>query len=87
MIPDKASSIAFLAGLWLFVSPWIYGASGNGSAWNGWIVGAMISVFAVIRMKRPSETGLSWLNATGWLISSITGANSERMSHDGTWTT
>lgn len=58
-----ASFIALLAGLWLFVSPWIYGAFANPSAWNGWIVAALIVVFARIRMSHPASTGLSWLNS------------------------
>ena len=71
MTPDRtdahpargASIIAILAGLWLFVSPWIYGAYGDASAWNSWIVGALIFVFAWIRMNHPAATGLSWLNS------------------------
>ncbi|HEX4135741.1 MAG TPA: SPW repeat protein [Bryobacteraceae bacterium] len=58
-----ASLIALLAGLWLFFSPWIYGAFANSNAWNSWIVGALIFLFARIRMNRPAETGLSWLNS------------------------
>ena len=58
-----ASIIALLAGLWLFVSPWVYGAYGNTNAWNSWIVGALIFLFALIRMNQPAATGLSWLNS------------------------
>lgn len=58
-----ASFITLLAALWLFFSPWIYGAYGNPNAWNSWIVGALIFVFAVTRMNRPAATGLSWLNS------------------------
>jgi hypothetical protein len=57
-----ASVIAGLAGLWLFVSPWIYGAEGNPSAWNSWIVGALIVIFAVARTTHPATTRLSWFN-------------------------
>src|SRR5579872_3324842 len=58
-----ASLIALLAGLWLFFSPWIYGAFTNSNAWNSWIVGALVFVFAMIRRHQPAETGLSWLNS------------------------
>ena len=58
-----ASLVALLAGLWLFVSPWIYGAYGNSNAWNNWIVGALIFIFGLARMNRPASTGLSWLNS------------------------
>ena len=57
-----ASSIAALAGLWLFFSPWIYGVYGDLSAWNCWIVGFLIVAFGVMRMGRPADTRLSWLN-------------------------
>ena len=58
-----ASSFAVLVGLWLFFSPWIYGVSGNASAWNSWIVGALIVIFAAIRRSRPALTRLSWINS------------------------
>jgi SPW repeat len=58
-----ASLIALLAGLWLFISPWVYGSYGNSNAWNCWITGALIFIFGLIRMNRPAATGLSWSNA------------------------
>jgi hypothetical protein len=58
-----ASLIALLAGLWLFFSPWIYGAYGTPNAWNSWVTGALIFIFGVVRMNRPAATGLSWLNS------------------------
>lgn len=58
-----ASSIAVLAGVWLFFSPWIYGVYGNPSAWNSWIVGLLIVFFGVVRMSQPAEIRLSWLNS------------------------
>lgn len=62
--PARAASIiALLAGLWLFFSPWIYGVYGNATAWNSWIVGALIFLLALIRMNRPAATRLSWLNS------------------------
>jgi hypothetical protein len=58
-----ASSLAVLAGLWLFLSPWIYGSYGNSSAWNSWIIGALICMFALVRRSRPAATSLSWFNS------------------------
>jgi|SRR5215472_17696584 len=58
-----ASFVAVLAGLWLLVSPLIFGVYGNASAWNSWIIGALIVIFAVIRMSHPLATSLSWLNS------------------------
>jgi hypothetical protein len=56
-----ASRLALLAGLWLFVSPWIYGAYENFNAWNSWIVGALIFLLALIRINRLAATGPSWI--------------------------
>ena len=57
-----ASTIALLAGIWLFVSPWVYGAAASPNAWNSWIVGALIFIFAATRLNRPRLVSLSWLN-------------------------
>lgn len=59
-----ASGLNFLVGLWLFVSPWVYGAYTNPNAWNAWIAGAIIAILAAIRFN--NTTGLpifSWVNA------------------------
>ena len=62
-MPARGSSlIALLAGIWLFVSPWVYGAYTNPNAWNSWIIGAAIFVLGAIGMSRHA-TGASWLNA------------------------
>ena len=58
-----ASTICLLAGIWLFVSPWVYGAFTQGSAWNSWIVGGLLILFAIARIARPAlSIGLSWCN-------------------------
>ncbi len=58
-----ASTICLLAGIWFFVSPWVYGAAGSGNAWNSWIVGAIMFIVGVVRVSNPLTTaGLSWLN-------------------------
>jgi hypothetical protein len=33
------------------------------NAWNSWIVGALIALFAAIRINQPSATGPSWVNS------------------------
>ena len=59
-----ASTIVLLAGIWFFVSPWVYGAYTTGNAWNSWIVGALMFILGCVRVSQPSRlTGLSWLNA------------------------
>jgi len=51
-----------LLGLWLFVSPWVYGSYMNPNSWNSWIVGAVIAIIGVIRLS-TSSPGVSWINA------------------------
>ncbi len=60
---QAASIICLLAGIWFFVSPWVYGAAGSGNAWNSWIVGAAVFLIGATRAGRPLySAGLSWLN-------------------------
>ncbi len=57
------STICLLAGIWLFVSPWVYGAWLKGDAWNCWIVGGFMVLFGIVRMALPAySTVLSWCN-------------------------
>ena len=58
-----ASSFAVLCGVWLFLSPWIYGAAGSAIAWNSWIIGAAVVILAVLRRTHPAATRLSWINS------------------------
>jgi uncharacterized membrane protein len=58
-----ASTIVLLAGIWFFVSPWVYGAYTQANAWNSWIVGAIMFILGCIRVARPAySTALSWCN-------------------------
>ena len=58
-----SSAICLLAGTWLFISPWLYGAYTSGNAWNCWIVGGLIILFAIVRLARPAySTACSWCN-------------------------
>ena len=58
-----ASTIALLAGLWYFVSPWVYGVYAATNSWNNWIVGAVVVILAAIRLGSPMKTvSLSWIN-------------------------
>jgi hypothetical protein len=58
-----ASGLSLLAGIWFFVSPWVYGAYATRDAWNAWIIGFLIAVFAGMRFANPlTMTALSWLN-------------------------
>jgi hypothetical protein len=58
-----AAVINLLAGVWFFVSPWIYHAWRMEGAWNSWIVGALIAILSGIRLATPLDTrGLSVIN-------------------------
>jgi hypothetical protein len=58
-----ASTICLLAGIWFFVSPWVYGAYTNSTSWNNWIVGGLMILLGIIRPARPAySTVLSWCN-------------------------
>jgi|SRR5579871_3244122 len=62
-VTNAASTIALLAGIWFFVSPWVYGAYTNGNAWNSWTVGAIIAILAIARLSDTySNVWMSWLN-------------------------
>jgi hypothetical protein len=57
------STVNILAGIWLFLSPWVYRAYMMRDAWNSWVVGALIVLFAAIRVSNPETTkGFSVLN-------------------------
>src|SRR5579884_1512413 len=59
----SASTIVLLAGIWFFVSPWVYGAYTSGNAWNSWIIGAAMFLLALTRLSRPVySSALSWWN-------------------------
>lgn len=47
------SGIDVALGLWLFVSPWVFGAYARPPAWNSWIVGGAIAIFAAIQLSNP----------------------------------
>jgi len=61
-VARAASTINVLAGIWLFVSPWVYGYSGTMNAWNAWIVGFIIAVLGAVRLSAPMQSWLSWIN-------------------------
>ena len=71
-----ASTISLLAGIWLFISPWVYGAYATPNVWNSWIVGVLIMLFAAIRMWSPEARGASvvslllgiWTLASPWIF-------------------
>jgi hypothetical protein len=62
--PARAAAVVnLILGAWFFVSPWVYGGAVNANAWNSWIVGALIALFALIRLSSFSGArALAWVN-------------------------
>lgn len=66
-----ASGLNFLAGLWVIISPWVYGHTGSvGSVWNDVIVGIIIAILAASRFSGARALWPSWINVLLgiWLI-------------------
>ena len=60
-----ASGLNVLLGIWLIISPWVFGYASAGPApmWNSVIVGALILILAATRFSTPhTAPGLSWTN-------------------------
>ena len=57
-----ATTLALLAGVWLFLSPWVYGSYLLANAWNNWVIGAAIVILAAFRFAYPLTAWISWLN-------------------------
>jgi hypothetical protein len=60
-----ANGINTLLGIWLLVSPWVFGyhAAGWAAAWNSVIIGALIAIFAGSSFfSQHVHTGLNWIN-------------------------
>ncbi len=61
--------VNLVLGLWLFLSPWFGLAEAQSAAWNSWILGAVIAVFAIAALSLPQKWE-EWTNAVLglWLI-------------------
>jgi hypothetical protein len=60
-----ASTINILLGIWIVISPWVYGigSATSGMIANSIIVGGLILIFGAIRDASPhARTGFSWAN-------------------------
>ena len=65
LIAAKTVSLMCAVGaLWLFVSPWAFGFSEGASAWNAWLVGAIMFLCSLVRLLAPARTTpASYVNA------------------------
>ncbi len=59
-----ASGINVVLGVWLLVSPWVFGyhVVGSEAIANSVIVGALIAILAALRAYSGVYPGLSWIN-------------------------
>jgi hypothetical protein len=60
-----ASGLNILLGIWLIISPWVFGYASAGPApmWNSVVVGALVLILAATRFSTPhTAPGLSWTN-------------------------
>ena len=61
-----ASGINVLLGIWLILSPWVYGYATGASAaatWNSVVLGVLVIICAANRWGAPrSSPGFSWAN-------------------------
>jgi SPW repeat len=68
-----ASSINAILGVWLMVSPWVYGyvVTARNTAWNSIVVGLLVVIFGSLRYRSPhNRVGLSWANVAlgAWTV-------------------
>jgi len=62
-VSRATAGINLAVGLWIFASPWVYGASHNPDSCNSWILGLLVALFALIRMTNPiGSRMLGWFN-------------------------
>jgi hypothetical protein len=57
------AGISFLLGIWLVVSPWVFGYISTSARWNQVLCGAGIMLFSLIRYISPRQTWANWTNA------------------------
>lgn len=58
-----ASGMNVVVGFWLMLSPWLLGYGAEDPIWNDLLIGALITIFALLRITGGvRETWLSWVN-------------------------
>jgi hypothetical protein len=70
---NTTATVNILLGIWLFVSPWVFGAAGQPNAWNAWIIGAVVVILAALSWSNAGGLKLlSWLNMAlgAWVFAS-----------------
>ncbi|HEY4444891.1 MAG TPA: SPW repeat protein [Steroidobacteraceae bacterium] len=82
-----ASGINILLGIWLIVSPWIFGYSGTSAVMNSVIIGALISILAASRLASLRDSAVLsgvnlilalWIIASPWVYGYTTNVGGVR---------
>lgn len=61
----SASGINVLLGIWLIISPWVFGyvSAGDQPMWNAVSTGGLVLILAATRYAQPhTGSGMSWIN-------------------------
>jgi hypothetical protein len=56
-----SSWVNMLLGIWVIISPFVFGIHGPKGIWNNVITGAVVGVLAIVRWSMH-QSGWSWLN-------------------------
>ncbi len=64
--------MTFVLGVWLFLSPWVFGPTAVVVLWNAWLFGTLVTALAVWTLGQPdAETAEGVLGVLGlWLFMS-----------------
>lgn len=56
--------INILIGMWVFITPWVYGAAwDNPTSWNAWLLGPLLVLLALVRWINPmGSRKVGWVN-------------------------
>lgn len=60
-----------LAGIWLFIAPWVLDTSSDtNSSRNAWTLGVLVAIAAVWALARPADETPGWVQAVfgAWLF-------------------
>ena len=60
-----------VAGVWIFVTPWLYGSLSEGAiVWNAWTLGVLIVLVRLWALVAPDQRSAEWTNLLlgAWLF-------------------
>ncbi len=70
--------INLIIGIWLFLSPWIFGYAYMGHAWNSFLFGALVTIFSVFALydRKAWEEWINtfigiWIFISPWVLGMV----------------